>query len=173
MNKGEREELRRLMRARFKVLRADVSARQAELQVELEHQIADEYAAMDKAFDDAQYKVKLAVDEANRVANDVYRELYGREAWGDKHDRRIVVAQDAQKPGIQERAQRRRSGLAEIEARVKKALLELDRRENELLTELATSALESTAAKEFFGRIPSASELVPAYRLQEITGGGA
>lgn len=170
MNKNEREELRRLLRARFKVLRADVAARRAELVVELDEQVVAEYAAADKAFDDAMYQIKLAVDEANRKANDLCRELWGREVWGEKHDRTVVKAAPLDKPGVTERQQRRARGLAEIDRQVKAALLELDRRENELLTELATSALASTEAKAFFGRIPTVTDLVPAYRLQQITG---
>lgn len=170
MNKSEREELRRLLRSRFKVLRADVAARQAELEVELEQQVENEYAAMDKAYDDAMYQIRLAVDEANRKANDVGRELWGRERWGEKFDRQVIWSKGVDKPGVNERRQRMHIGRVEIERRVKTALLELDRQENELLTELATSALESAEAVAFFVRIPSATELVPAYRLRAITG---
>lgn len=170
MNKGEREELRRLLRSRFKVLRADVAARKAELQKELQAQIVAEYAAMDKMYDEVQFAVGQAADEANRKINDLCRELYGREIWGERHDRRMIAVTDLPKPGLNERAQRRRAGEAEIETRVTAALLQLDRRENELLMELATSALESAQAREFFDRIPAVTELVPAYRLAEITG---
>lgn len=170
MNKSEREELRRLLRSRFKVLRADVAARQAELEVELHQQIEAEFAAGDKAWDDAMYQIRLAIDEANRKANDIGRELWGREKWGVKYDRELVglrVAVD--NPGVRERGRRFRQGQDEIDRRVKAALLELERQENQLLTDLATSALESAEAREFFDRIPSVTELVPAYRLRELT----
>lgn len=169
MNKTERAELRSLLRARFKLLRTDVSARKAELEAELQQQVEAEFAAGDKAYDDAMYQLQLAVDEANRKANDIGRQLWGAEKWGEKHDRVIVTAKEIPKPGKNERWQRMNEGRAEIERRVKAALLELERQENQLLTDLATTALESTAAKEFFGRIPSVTELVPAYRLKEIT----
>lgn len=170
MTKSEREELRRLLRSRFKVLRADVAARQAELEVELSAQIQAEFAASDKAYDDASYQLRMAVDEANRKANDIGRELYGPDEWGVKNDRVLIQSFALPRPGKAERFHRTNQGRTDIERRVKAALLELDRQENELLTDLATSALESTEAREFFNRIPSATELVPAYRLREITG---
>lgn len=169
MSKAEREELRRLLRSRFKVLQGDVAARQAELEVELGQQVEAEFAAADRAYDDAMYRIRLAVDEANRTANDIGRELWGRDKWGDKHDRKVVVALPIDRPGNGERHQRTVEGKAEILRRVKAAMLELDRQENQLLTELATSALESADARAFFARIPSVSELVPAYRLRELT----
>lgn len=168
MNKSEREELRRLLRSRFKVLRADVTARQAELEVELGKQVEAEFAAGDRAYDDAMYKIGLAADEANRQVNNIGRELWGREEWGEKHDRRLISVGRIEKPGKAERLRSTIVGQAEIERRVKTALLELDRQENQLLTELATSALESAEGREFFNRIPSVTELVPAYRLREL-----
>lgn len=170
MNKGEREELRRLLRSRFKVLRTDVKARQAELEVELAAQVEAAFAASDRAYDDAMYKLGLAVDEANRAANDIGRELWGAERWGLKHDRGIVaIVNPIGRPGTHERRQRTTEGRTEIERRVAQALLELDRQENQLLTDLAISGLETTEAREFFNRIPSVTELVPAYRLRELT----
>jgi hypothetical protein len=168
VTKAEREELRRLLRSRFKVLRADVELRQVELRDELTAEIDARFAHLDKAYDDAMVLLQLAVDEANRKANDLGRELWGAEKWGQKHDRQVIVARAIDRPGVSERRHARVLGEQAIETRVKGALLELNRQENELLTELATGALESTEAKQFFGRIPILTELVPAYRLPEI-----
>lgn len=165
MTKAERDELRRLLRGRFKMLRSDVAARRAELEEELRVQVEQHFAAMDKAYDDAMYQLRLAVDEANRKANDLGRQLHGVETWGAKFDRQIVQCQLIPKPGLVERNTMLTRGHAAIENRVRKALLELDRQENELLTDLATSALESAEAKAFFERMPTVSELVPAYRI--------
>lgn len=165
--------MRSLLRARFKVLRTDVKAREAELWVALEQQVEAEYAAVDKKYDDAMFQLQLAVDEANRKANDIGRELWGREKWGETHDRTVISARGIDKPGVAERRQRMQAGRLEIERQVQAALLELDRQENQLLTDLATSALESSESREFFDRIPTVTELVPAYRLREIAGGPA
>lgn len=170
MNKTERDELRRLLRARFKVLRADVEARRGELEAELSDQITAHFAAIDKQYDDAMYRIKLIGDDANRQINDIGRELHGADKWGVKHDRAMFSVASPPKPGSEERVSMSRRGFREIEQRVRNALLTLDRQENELLTELAMSALESADAQVFFGRIPSVSELVPAYRLHQIAG---
>jgi hypothetical protein len=170
MNKTERTELSRLLKTQFKLLRADVAARKAELQAQLEQQVADEYAAADRAYDEAMFAIGLAKDEANRKINDIGRELYGREVWGDKHDRTLVTVAEFPRPGKRERQERRREGEADIERQVAAALLELQRQESELLVKLLTSALESADAQAFFAQIPKASDLVPAYRLKQIAG---
>lgn len=169
MNKAERDELRRLIRAQIKVLRADIDARKAELEVELGTQIDAKYAAMDRAYDDALYRLSLLTDELNRKANDIARELHGTDQWGTKFDQQIVRTSTIPRPGLDERRRDMHRGHAEIEAKVARAKRELDRREAELLTELAVSGLESADAKAFFARIPSVTELVPSYRLPELT----
>jgi hypothetical protein len=169
LTKSEREELRRLLRARFKVLRADVAARQTELEAELADQIEAQFRVADKAYDDLMFKLKMIVDDANRQANDICRELWGREQWGEKTDRAIIGASPIDKPGRRERATLRNQGTADINRRVRAALVELERQENALLTDLAVTALESAEAQGFFAGIPSVSELVPSYRLKELT----
>ncbi len=169
MTKAERTELVRLLRARFKMLRADVTAREAELIAELDEQIDADFAAGQKVFDDAMFELRLAVDEANRKANDIGRRLWG-ERWPTKTDQDIVRAQPIPNPGVEERRRRKSAGSSEIESRVKKALMELNRQEITLLTELTVGALETAEAKGFFDRLPSVTELVPAYRMREIGG---
>lgn len=166
MNKAEREELRRLLRAQFKVLKSDVEHREAELQAELEAAITARFAAQDKAWSDAMFLIDEAAREANRKANDILRGLE-MEGYDASKEWEVVVARSIAKPS-QERARMRRQGAADIEVKVRSALLELQRREVELLAELATSALESADAKAFIGRIPTVSELVPASRLLAI-----
>ncbi len=171
MNKSERAELRSLLRNRFKVLRSDVVARKAELHAELDHQLAEKYAARDLEYERALGRLQEAVKEANRTANDIARELWG-ERWPTTYDKSLVQGTPPEKPGVHERSQERRNGINAIEARVQQALTELARQENELLTELAVAALETAEAKEFFGRIPNVADLVPAYRLAQLAGPG-
>lgn len=165
MNKTERDELRRLIRARFKVLRSDVDQRKAELLAELEQEITAKFADEDRRWNDAMYVIEQARLEANRKINDVYRGLIP-DLWGG-HDRDVVTVRHAGRPNHQ-RGVLRIQGEKQVDARCRAALLELERREVDLLTELATSALESAEAVAFMGRIPTVSELVPASRLREI-----
>jgi hypothetical protein len=170
VNKTERDELRRIIRARFKVLRCDVEQRKAELHAELEASITAQFAAQDKQWADAKFLIEEAAREANRKANDVLRSLNVEDGRYDPRNEYSVISArsvDHVMP-TRERAALSRQGVRDIEAKVKAALLELERREVDLLAELATTALESAEARAFMVRIPTVSELVPASRFAEI-----
>lgn len=167
ITKGERAELRSLIRQRFKVLRADVMARQAELVAELESRIVAKYADDDKAFGDAVFLIEEAAREANRKANDILRGVVP-EKYADVHQEyRIVEARPIEKP-TRERALLRVQGTTRIDAQVRAACLQLDRQEADLLTRLVSGSLESEEARAFLGEIPTVSSLVPADRLLEL-----
>lgn len=167
ITKGERTELRSLIRQRFRVLRADIDARKAELLAELEQRIDAKYAEWDKAWADAMYLIEEAAREANRKANDVLRGLDIEELDLEGKDYSIVYTRAINKPG-RGRTKLRQTGQARIEAQVKAAYLQLDRQEADLLTRLVAGALESDDARAFLGEIPSVSALVPADRLLEL-----
>lgn len=169
MNKSERTELRGIIRRRMKVLRADIEARRRELYLDIDAQLDREYEADLKRWDDLQFIVEQAIDEANRKVNDLYRQHYGREVWGDKHDKRVVAAVGVPESPKRERHVDKTNRRAKVDATVAAAFVELDRREADILEELATGALESAEAREFLARIPKVSELVPASRLEELT----
>lgn len=164
MNKTERDELRRLIRARFKVLRSDVEQRKAELLVELDREIDARLAGEEKRWRDSMMLIDEAIREANRKVNDVYRSLIPE--WQEYE--LVARSRHVLSPSMKKRGELRNAGQHQIDAKVKAALLELERREVELLSDLATSALESAEARQFMGRIPTVSELVPAARLREI-----
>lgn len=169
MNKTERDALRSLLRSRFKVLRADVAAREAELLANLDCQLDERFAAEEGRYDDLMYQAQLAIDETNRKLNDIGRELHGVDAWGKKTDRKLVMSAGIESPVKAKRSAARREAVQAIRARVERANLELQRQENDLIIELMTGVLESAEAKAFFDRIPKVSELVPAYRLAELS----
>lgn len=168
ITKAERSELRTLIRQRFKVLRADVEARRAELHSELEQRIEAKFAAADRAWNDAMFLVEEAAREANRKANDILRGLELEEYPADR-EFQIIMCRAVPKPSG-ERHELRRQGDARIEARVKAAYLELDRQEADLLTKLVVGGLESDEARAFLGEIPTVSALVPAERLLALVG---
>lgn len=163
ITKGERVELRSLIRQRFKVLRAEVEQRQSELHAELEQRIGEKFAEQDKTWADAAFLISEAALEANRKANDIVRNLMGP----DWQERRIVTAIEIGKP-LQERQQLRREGMTRIDATVKAAKVHLDQQEVDLLTRLVSGALESEEARSFLGEIPTVSALVPVARLLEL-----
>jgi len=165
ITKGERAELRSLIRQRFKVLRSEVDARRAELAVELEERITARFAEEDRRWADAMFLIKEAAQEANRKANDVLRSL-GRDDLdlSPGRDHEIVIARTVAQP-MAGRHVMQRNGVKRIEAQVKAALLQLDGQEADLLTRLVATGLESDEARAFLGEIPTVSALVPADRL--------
>jgi hypothetical protein len=167
ITKGERAELRSLIRQRFKVLRADVNQRQAELGAELLTRVNTKFAEADKAWSDAMYLIEEAAREANRKANDILRTLNLDGFDLDGRDYQLIQSRPINKP-TQERNQLHREGAARIDAQIKSALLQLDRQEADLLTRLIAGALESEEARAFLGEIPTVSALVPADRLLEL-----
>lgn len=166
ITKAERAELRSLIRQRFKVLRADVEARRAELSAELEERITARYADEDKAWNDAMFLIAQAADEANRKANDIMRGL-AVEGYDPTREYAIVTARTITKPTAT-RTELRRTGIARIDATVKNAFLHLDRQEADVLTKLVQGSLESDEARAFLTEIPTVSSLVPAERLLEL-----
>lgn len=175
ISKSERVELRSLIRQRFKVLRADVAAREAELVAELDQRINDKFAAEDKRWSDAMFLIDEAAREANRKANDVLRGL-DIDALDTTREYEVVVKRGIAKPTV-ERNLLQRNGTKRIAAQVASAKLQLDRQEADLLTRLVAGALESDEARAFLGEIPTVSALVPADRLlqleQSLNEGGA
>lgn len=168
ITKAERGELRSLIRQRFKVLRADVEARKAELLAELEQRMVAKYTADDKAWDDAMYLIAEVGREANRKANDIFRGLNAEGYPADK-DYNIIAAREISRP-TKERSELRKRGIGQVEAQVKAAFLELDRQEADVLTKLVVGALESDEARAFLGEIPTVSSLIPAGRLLALVG---
>jgi hypothetical protein len=170
ISKAERTELRSVVRQQFKVLAAEVQQRRAELVADADRQIAARYADDDKAWREAEWLVAEAARKANREANDVMRGLLG-DAWPASHDKTLVgmaTQQLRQMQPLNERTEARTTLLHRIDAQVRQTQLALARQEANLLTDLASDAVESAEARAFLRRIPTVSELVPAVRLQEL-----
>lgn len=166
ITKGERTELRSLVRSQFKVLRAEVEQRKAEMIADLHAQLNDRYAVWDKQWSDAMFLAQEATLEANRKVNDLLREMIdqpdgGRSEW-------LLVHFAAPRKPDRNRAELYRLGLSRIDADVRAAQLRLDRDEADLLRTLAIGALETAEAHSFLAGIPTVGELVSAARLAEL-----
>jgi hypothetical protein len=161
---GERIELRSLVKQQFKVLRAEVKARQQELTAEVDHAIVAKHETRDflrqevekkarRVYQDACREIQAALEEAGHQATG-----RGRLRWYEPH---IFWDQD-------DRTILRRAAVSDLEAKVKAATLRLDRQEVDLLQNLAIGALQSDEARSFLASIPTVAELVPASRLDEL-----
>lgn len=167
MTPGERRELRTVVRQRMKVLRADVEQRRMELLADAERRLMERYRAQDKAVEDLNFAIAEVAEKASREITDLIIA-----ARGDSDGVSIRRPARIQAPRIsavtEDRVQLHRAMVAGVEAQVKSALLSLDRQEADLLQTLALQSIETDAAREFLGQIPSVGELVPAARLAEI-----
>jgi hypothetical protein len=173
MTKTEREALTSLVKQRFKLLRHDIDVRKTEMIAELSVQLDRQFAAGEKAWNDALFLIGQARDECNRAVNTIMRgftESIGEE-WPVTHDVDMVVVQGYSPPFQRQRHTARKQALADIDAMEARARHELARQENALLTDLLTGALQSADAQAFMARIPQVSDLmVPAARIAEIVG---
>ncbi|MDQ2727553.1 MAG: hypothetical protein M3Y91_06755 [Actinomycetota bacterium] len=171
MNRGERTELKSIVRGQFKVLRHEVEQRQAELNVEASERVAEHFSESDRKWENTLDLVREAMREANRRVNDIlYEQGYqtkGRteRIWVRDLPDEIAVSQ---KPTDGQAREMRSRADQQIGAQVKAAKLRLDRDEADLLRTLAIGALESEDAQQFLANIPTVGELVSSARLAEL-----
>lgn len=165
INKGERAELKFIVRQQFKVLRNELEQRELEMLAEVETQIVQKFAGDDQTWAALQHAVHEAVMAANRQINDALRE-HGYTEHGPSE--RMWVGTPPMRQPQEKRTELRVHAHAKIKAQVRGGRLELDRREADLLRTLAVGALESDDAQAFLASIPSVGELVPAARLAEL-----
>lgn len=163
ISKTERVELRSIVRQQFKVLRAEVEQREAEVLADADQQIADKFSSQDEAYERAAFLANEVVSEANRRVNDIYREQLGV-----GHTEYAYVDFRLPRKPEKRRLDLRGVAVSKIRAQVKGASLQLDRQEADLLQQLAIGALESEEAHAFLGSIPSVGQLVPRARLAEL-----
>ena len=164
MSPGERQELRRVVRQRFKILRAEVTRREAEMRAEVETELAHRYAAQDTAITAHNEAIEEARHVYERAVHAARRELQAQ------HPELTV----GMRGGVEDRnrSQVRAAALTAIPTRVADAQLDLDRQETTLLEALATDALAGDAARGFLAGIPTVGALVPLARLEALVRGG-
>ena len=164
---GERRELRSVVRSQFKVLRAEVEQRQAELEAEAEQQLMRRYRDEDKQMEDLNWAIQQVADQASNDIADLMKK-FGYDQDGGQWTRMHRVSAPRFTRKSEDRKQLHVALMAGIKTQVRTASLALDRQEADLLRQLAVDALETEAAQAFLTRIPTVAELVPASRLLEI-----
>ncbi len=164
MSKGERDELRRLVRQRTKVLRDEVKARTAELAADVEQKLIARFYERDEQRLVAEREIRAIVAEANLQIGEAL-------AKTDSHVTGVGRSFIDAGPIYWDTSDRhalRAAAIKDIEARAAAAVLVLSRQEVTLLEQLARGALESEEAMAFLDSIPSVGELVPAARMEEL-----
>jgi len=166
ITKGEREELRRIVRGDFKALKMEIDVRRAEMVAEIEKRVASRFMAHEEKIAEAEATIAEIAQEANaklrRVVMDVQEACDGY----------AVTCRPFAAPAIflkrERREEMRTAMIADLDARCAHASAQMARQENDLLKKLASGALESQEAKAFLMEIPKVSQLVPASRLEEF-----
>lgn len=165
MTKAERAELRSVVRQQFRVLKDEVGQRQAELEADIEKEIADSWADRDHRLAELREAVAAIAEEANQKIKALLVDHPDRERLNVE---RLPVPRIGRYEDDQLRYRMRAAAKADLQARVGAAMVKLGRQEADLLRQLAVGSLESDEARAFLTSIPSVAELVPASRLQEI-----
>lgn len=170
MTKGERDELRRLLRQRFKVLRAEVEQRRLELAAEAAQRVQERYTGVDKLVDDVNGRIASIVDSAHREIRDLMSGIPDEQltqlVWVGHTGNRMLPPQVG--PKREDRFTLKAALTTGIDAHVHTALVKLDRQEADLMERLVIGVIESKEAREFLRSIPTVAELVPATRLAEL-----
>lgn len=161
ITKGEREELRRIVKQQFRVLASEVDVRRAEMEAEVDAMLAARFADRDLARRDVEDRINAICSKANEELRAAF-DANGFDITG-------VPALEWQVPRIRwgddGRMEKRRAAFAEIASRIQAAKLTLQRQEADSLRTLAVDALQSEDAKAFLANIPTVGQLVPRATL--------
>jgi hypothetical protein len=163
MTKGERDELRRIVKHRFKLLDEQVAQREAEIRQLIRDRIEAEYA-------DAVAEVEAELAAINCEADVLERR--GRKIAAAARRKGVVIGYGGGTAEPVEVSVASPSRAANVDARVNREMEALRResglartnlslRELDLLERLAIGALESDEAKEFMESIPTVDGLLP------------
>lgn len=166
ISKGERDELRRIVRGDFKALGMELHAREAEILADIEQRVAQRFQPDETALADAEAKMGEIVGRANRemaaVVDDLRQHVDGYDITVDRMYIPLIAATPSK------RHEMRRALIAELTAEVVKAKTVMARQENDLLRKLSADALTSSGAHEFLASIPTVAALVPMARMAEL-----
>lgn len=168
MTKSDRQQLQTLVRRRFRNLKREVEQRRVELLADMEAQVATQFAEEDQAWATAVREVRREVRECNRRLNEIWAPVVG-DGYQETDWVHLLGAPPQQ--AAADRMQLRRAAVSRIDQQVRDAQLTLDNQETDLLEKLLIGGLESDAAHQFLGTVPTVAQLVPASRLAELETG--
>lgn len=160
VSQRERNELRSMIRARFKALRAGVEQRRSDQHAEIERQINARYDEQDRLYREAAAEAARIAARANAAMTEVFAPIVGdRPEHGAYAVLMVGKLPDLGRTLIRERARR------EVDAAAKKALYELMVAEAGALEAVARTAIESDEAHQLMAEIPTIDMLMPMVEL--------
>jgi hypothetical protein len=163
---GDRRELRSLIKKQFAILRNDVKRRKDELVGEIESELLRRYRQQDERIEQARRDLSAAKRDYETVCQQIMGALQELEPTLS-----LSVGYNGLLVSDPSRSQLHKALIASVPQQIADASTRLDQQELNLLRELTIGALDSDAAQQFLGRIPTVGELVPKARISELGGG--
>jgi hypothetical protein len=162
----ERNDLLRLAKARARLARESIGARQAELLADVEEQLAASYRFDDQVWDDLTRTAKSVVEAADAQIAARCRELGVPDRFRPALS--IQWYSRGENAVASRRAELRKLAQARIEAAGKNAKTEITRRGLEAEERLLTAFLESDEARQVLESLPSVADLMPPILIAEL-----
>jgi hypothetical protein len=162
----ERSELRTVVRHQMRVLRAEVTQREAEMLAEVGARLVQRYRDEDAQADDLRRDIRKLQDKVNQQLREVitkHEEIFTSGKWS----RLGEFSAPSVYRRHEDRDQLRRALEAGVKAQAKTARVSLDRQEADLLRSLAVDALETAAAREFLDSLPTVAELMALPEIEK------
>ncbi len=163
---GDRRELRSLVKKQFEVLRKDVKRRKDELVGEIEAELLNRYRDQDEHI----VQARREIEAARRTYEDACKQVMSALRATNPDLDMNVGYQGQLMTSDPNRTQLHRALIASVPQQIADASNKLDQQELTLLRELTIGALDTEAAEQFLGQIPTVGELVPKARLAELEG---
>jgi hypothetical protein len=170
IGKSERDDLRRLIAQREKVLKSAARQRSAELLADFENQMGSEFsfdddAVWQEAMNAAAVEVELAKQRIAKRCQELgiperFAPTLGLRWIHRGYDNQVKCRQD----------ELRRMAKTKIEAIEQKAITEIEMSCLQAQTELAVAGLTSEVARGFLERLPAIETLMPRLAYAEIAG---
>jgi len=166
MTKGERDELAKILKRRARVAKSTVAQRKAELLADVERQLATEHKVFDAAWAHITRAVAQAIKDGNAA---ILAEVRAR-GFPAEFAPTIALAWNSrgENAGASRRAELRKVAQTRLDAMEREAKVTIETAELEGLTQLATGALTSDAARAFLVAMPDVKELMPTLRVADL-----
>lgn len=165
MSQRDRQELRRILRARFELLHAQVYQREQELQRRIEAEIRTEHEAQMKAAQKKAERLQAKAEKLLAEAEEIETEMAAQGVVPGYGGRRsgyplftYTIQSEWQPVDLQGKIKRAYSEITEAAGYHK---IDLRLQELQLEEELAIGALGSDEAKQFLNKVPTIDTLLP------------
>jgi hypothetical protein len=170
MNKGEREDLQRLVRQREKVMKSAAKQRSAELLADFENQMGQEYSFdQDETWAAAAKSAEAEVAKAQERVTARCRELGIPQQFAPSLALRWCHRGHGN--SVKDRREElRRMAVTQIAAIERKAVVQIEVSCLKAQEHIAIAGLTSAAAKQFIDGLPSVETLMPAPSFNELAG---